>query len=73
METKIEAHLVDHVTLGVPTFIPHVTIDLNELLQNSAVATSALRSKAGGVVVVTVYVAFMLVVRILRSKERGAY
>ena len=57
----------------MPTFVAHVPIYFNELLEDSAVATSALRSEASRVVVVTVDVAFVFIVRVLRAKEGRAY
>ena len=57
----------------MPTLVAHIPVDLDELLENRAIATCALGSEARRVVVMTVDVAFVLVVRVLRTKECGAY
>lgn len=56
----------------MPTFISHVTIDFDKLLQYSTVAASALCSEPCRIVEVAENVAFMFIVRILRAKESGA-
>ena len=69
----ISADLVDHVALGVPAFVSHIAVDLDKLLQDRTVAPGALCGKPSRVVVMAVHVAFVLVIRILRPKERGAH
>lgn len=66
------AHLVDHVTLRMPTLIPHVTVNLHELLQDGGIAPDALRREPRAVVIMAVDVARVLVVRILGAEECGA-
>ena len=62
--------LVDHVTLRMPTFIPHIAVDLDELLQDGTVASRTFCCEAGGIVVVAVDIPFVLIIRILRAEYR---
>ena len=73
MKERKCAHLVDHVTLRVPTLVPVVPVDLDELLEDGARAAGALGRESGGVVEVAVDVSVVLVVRVLRAEERGAH
>ena len=57
----------------MPAFVPHVTVDLHKLLQNSAIAASALRGEASRVVIMAIDIAFVLVIRVLRPKERRTH
>ena len=53
---------VNHVTFGMPVLIHTIAEDLDELLQDGCLTSIALLRKFGGVVVVAVYIAFVLVV-----------
>lgn len=53
----------------MPAFVPIIAIDLHELFQDSTVASRALGGKSCRIVEMAVYVVFMLVVRILRTKH----
>ena len=53
---------VNHVTFGMPVLIHTIAEDLHELLQDGSLTSIALLRKFGGVVVVAVYIAFVLVV-----------
>ena len=67
-----DADFVYHVALRMPTFIPHISVDFHELLQYSTAASSALGRKTRRIVKMTVYVIFMFVIRILRTKQSRA-
>ena len=62
-------HLVDHVALGMPTFVSGIPVDLHKLLENSAIATSTFSGKSSGIVKVTVDVVVVFVVGVLWTKE----
>ena len=68
----MDTNLVDHVTFGVPTLVAHVSVYLYELLQDCTVAASTLCCEAGGVVKMTVDIAIVLVIRVLRPEESRA-
>jgi len=40
-------YLVDHVTLWMPTLVPHIAINLDKLFEDSAGAADAFGSEAG--------------------------
>lgn len=63
------ADLVNHVALRMPTLIPHIAINLDELLQDGTIAAGTLRRKSCRIMEVTVDVTVMFVVRVLGSKE----
>lgn len=68
-----ETYLVDHVALWMPTFISHVSINLHKLLQDRAVTACTLGRKTSGVVEMTVHIAVVLVIGVLRSEECRTY
>ena len=47
-------HLVDHVVLGVPVFVPITPIDPHKLLENGTITPCAFRGKTSGVVGATI-------------------
>lgn len=53
----------------MPTFVPHITVDLDELLQDRAVTSNAFGGKSSRVVVMAVDVALVLVIRVLCSEK----
>ena len=61
-QIRTAIHLVDHVALGVPSFVPIVRIDLHELLENGTIAPCAFRGKTSGVVEMTIDIVFMFVI-----------
>ena len=63
---------MDHVALWMPALIAHVAIDLDELLEDRAVAADALGRESGGEVEVAVYVVVVLVVAVVGAKGRRA-
>lgn len=63
--------LVDHVALGMPVLVLAVSKDLDELLQDGRLAAVTPLGELRRVVVVAVYVTIVLVVTVLRSKNRG--
>jgi hypothetical protein len=65
-------HLVDHVALRVPAFVAIVAVDLHKLLQYRTITSCALRCEPRRVVKMAVHVIFMLIVRILRTKDSRA-
>jgi len=40
-------YLVDHVTLWMPTFVPHIAINFDKLFEDGAGAAGAFRGEAG--------------------------
>ena len=70
--SKPLAHLIDHIALRMPTFVPVVPIDLHELLENGTVTSRTFRGKTSGVVELTIDVDFMLVMRVLRTEDSSA-
>lgn len=65
--------LVDHITLWMPTLVSHIAVDLDELLQDGTVAPRAFRRKPGRIMIVAVDIRFVLVVRVLRTKQCRAH
>lgn len=63
------AYLVNHVALRMPALVPHVPIDLDELLQDRTTATRAFRGETRRVMKMAVHITIVFVVRILRSEE----
>jgi hypothetical protein len=61
------------VAFWMPKLASHITIYFNELLQYPTIATSAFRSESNGIMVRTIGITVMLVVRILRTEQRGTY
>ena len=57
----------------MPTLIPHIAVDLDELLQNGTVTARAFRCESGRIVIVTVDVSLVLIVRVLRTKYCRAH
>lgn len=57
----------------MPAFFLEVAVDFDELLQDGTATSYAFRCKPRRVMEMAVHVAIMLVVRILRSKKRGAH
>jgi hypothetical protein len=53
----------------MPALVPHVTIDLDELLQDRTTAPRAFCGKTRRVMKMTVDISIVFVVRILRSEE----
>ena len=68
MKTNIPV-FVDHVALGVPMLILTIAKDLNELFQDGGVTAIASLGEFGGVVVVAVYIALVLVVAVLCAEH----
>ena len=56
----------------MPALVPHVPIDLHELLQDSAIAPGTLGGESGGIVEMAIYVALMLIVGVLRAEQSRA-
>jgi len=56
------AHFVYHVTLRMPTFISHVSIDLYELFEDCAVASCAFCGETCRIVEMAINVSIVLVV-----------
>lgn len=52
----------------MPTFVPHVAIDLHKLLEYGSVTAGALGSEACGVMIMAVYVTIVLIIGILRAE-----
>jgi hypothetical protein len=71
-EKRVNTNLVDHIALWMPALVSIVAIDLHELLENRTRASRTFCGEPGRVVVVTVHVAFVLVIRVLWTKERSA-
>ena len=63
-------HLVNHVALGMPAFVSHIPVDLDELLEDGRRAPDAFGGEAGRIVEMTVHVSAVFIVRVLGSKER---
>ncbi len=53
----------------MPAFVSHVPVNLDKLFQDGAVATRALGSKTSGVMEVAIYVAVVLIIRVLGSEK----
>lgn len=63
------AYLVDHVALWMPALVPHITIDLDKLLQDRTTATRAFGGKTRRVMKMAIHITIVFVVRILGTKE----
>ena len=57
----------------MPAFIPHVSVDLDELFQDSGAAPGTLGRKPRRVVVMAIDIPVVFVVRVMRPKQGGAY
>jgi hypothetical protein len=55
---------VDHVAFGVPMLVLPIAKNLHELLKDRCLTAIASLGEFGGVVIVTVYAAFVLVVAV---------
>ena len=64
-----EIHLVDHVALGMQTFVYIIPIDLHELPKNCTITPYAFRGKANGVVEMTIDIVFMFVIWVPRTED----
>lgn len=53
----------------MPTFISHIAINFNKLLENSAGASNTLGCEPGRVVEVAIHVSLVLVVGVLRTEQ----
>ena len=53
----------------MPALIPHVTVDLDELLQDRTTAAGTFRGKTRRVMKMAVHITIVFVVRILWSEE----
>ena len=70
--SKPAAHLIDHIALGMPTFVVVFPVDLRVLLGNGTVTSRTFRGKTSGVMELTIDVDFMLVMRVLRTEDSSA-
>lgn len=66
---NLRTNFIYHITFRMPALVPHVSIYLHKLFEDGATAPSALGCEAGGIVKMTIYVTFMLIIRILRPKQ----
>lgn len=57
----------------MPTFVPHVSVDLNKLFQDRSATPSALGRESRGVVVMAENIPVVFVIRVVRSKQGRAY
>ena len=73
INARHNAYFVDHIALWMPTLVPSVPIDLHKLLQDRAIAAGTLCGESCRVMIVTIHVAFVFIVRVLRAKERRTY
>lgn len=64
---------MDHVTFGVPVLILAIAEDLDELFENGGMAAMTPLGKLCRVMKVTINLAFVLVVRILGTEDRGTH
>lgn len=62
---------VDHITLRMPMLVLAIAEDFHELLQDGRVAAVASLGELGRVVEVTIDLAFVFIVGILCTKDRG--
>ena len=53
----------------MPALVPHITIDLDELLQNGIFATRAFRGETRRVMKMAIHISMVFVVGILGSEE----
>lgn len=51
----IYTHLRDHIALGMPAFVPSISVHLDELLEDRSFATDTFDGKAGGIVIMTIW------------------
>lgn len=68
-----EANLVDHITFWVPALISHVSVDLDELLQDRSAAPGALCRESCRVVVMAIDIPVVFVVRIMGTEKGRTY
>ena len=66
-------NLVDHVTLGVPALVPHVSVNLDELLQDCSAAPGALGREPRRIVIMAVDISIVFIVRVMRPEQGRAY
>ena len=57
----------------MPTLVPHVSVDLNELFQDRSAASGTLGGKPRRVVVMAVDIPIVFVIRVMRPKQSRAY
>lgn len=60
--TSIETHLMNHVTFWMPAFVPHITVDFDELFQNSTSTSNTFGRKSSGIVKMAIHVSFVFVI-----------
>lgn len=53
----------------MPTLIAHVSVNLHKLLENRGTTTSTFCRKTGRIMEMTIYVAIVLVIRVLGAKK----
>lgn len=53
----------------MPTLVPHITVDFNELFEDGAVTSGTFGCKSGGVVEMAVYVGFVFIIRVRWAKN----
>lgn len=63
---------MDHVTFWMPVLVLTVPEDLDELLKNGGLAAIAALRELGGIVIVAVHLAVVLVVAVLGAEYGGA-
>lgn len=71
---RVQAHipvLVDHVAFRVPVLVLAIAVDFDKLLENGSLAAIAALGKLGGVVVVAVDAALVLVVAVGGAEDGG--
>jgi hypothetical protein len=64
---------MNHIAFRMPAFIFHVTIDLDELLENGTIAPRALCGEARRIMIMAIHIVLMLVVRILLAEYGRAH
>ena len=64
--------LVDHITFGVPVLILPIPENLDELLQDRSLTAIASLGVLGRIMIMTVHLAFMFIVAVLRPKDGRA-